>query len=94
MKCKYCNIEIEQDAQFCPNCGKNLSKISRCIKCGELLDRSDDFCPFCGTKQISDEQIQSIEVTEPLQHEEKKTIKVSNGKGVVSPCRCHRGQCR
>jgi RNA polymerase subunit RPABC4/transcription elongation factor Spt4 len=75
MKCKYCNAEIEQDAQFCTNCGKDLSKFKRCIKCGELLDRSDDFCPFCGTKQISDEQIQSIEVTEPLQHEEKKGSK-------------------
>lgn len=75
MKCKYCNADIEQDAQFCPNCGKNLSKFKKCIKCGELLDRGDDYCPFCGTKQTSDEQSQSKEVAEPLQHEEKKGSK-------------------
>ena len=51
MKCKYCNAEIEQDAQFCPNCGKDLSKFSKCVKCGELLDNDTVFCPYCGTEQ-------------------------------------------
>lgn len=51
MKCKYCNSDIEQDAQFCTNCGKDLSKFNKCIKCGELLDDKTDFCPYCGTEQ-------------------------------------------
>ena len=51
MKCKYCHAEIEQDAQFCPNCGRDLSKISRCVKCGELLDKGTSFCPYCGVEQ-------------------------------------------
>lgn len=51
MKCKYCNAEIEQDAQFCPNCGKDLSKFNKCVKCGELLDNDTVFCPHCGTEQ-------------------------------------------
>lgn len=51
MKCKYCNSDIEQDAQFCTNCGKDLSKFNKCIKCGELLDEKTDFCPYCGTEQ-------------------------------------------
>lgn len=29
MKCKYCNAEIEQDAQFCTSCGKNLSNLKK-----------------------------------------------------------------
>ena len=51
MKCKYCQAEIEQDAQFCTNCGKDLSNLPRCIKCGEILDEGSEFCPYCGTKQ-------------------------------------------
>lgn len=75
MKCKYCNAEIEQDAQFCTNCGKDLSKFKRCVSCGELLDRDTEFCPFCGTKQTSEEQNQPKGMAEPLQLEEKKGSK-------------------
>jgi len=51
MKCKYCNANVEQDAQFCPNCGKDFSKLKKCVKCGELLDKDTLFCPHCGTEQ-------------------------------------------
>ena len=51
MKCKYCNADIEQDSQFCPNCGKDLSKFNKCVKCGELIDNETAFCPNCGTEQ-------------------------------------------
>lgn len=75
MKCKYCNAEIEQDAQFCTNCGKDLSKFKRCVSCGELLDRDTEFCPYCGTKQTSEEQNLPEGMAEPLQLEEKKGSK-------------------
>lgn len=52
MRCFFCNAEIEQGAQFCPYCGKDLSKFNKCIKCGELLDGGTVFCPNCGTKQL------------------------------------------
>lgn len=51
MKCRYCNADVEQDAQFCPNCGKDLSKLKRCVKCGEFLDNDSMFCPHCGMEQ-------------------------------------------
>ena len=51
MKCKYCNAEVEQDARFCPNCGKDLSKFDKCVNCGEFLDQDAAFCPHCGTEQ-------------------------------------------
>ena len=58
MKCKYCNADIEQDAQFCPSCGKDLSKFNKCIKCGELLDCDTVFCPHCGTEQPHEEKVE------------------------------------
>lgn len=59
MKCKYCNAEIEQDAQFCPNCGKDLSKFNKCVKCGELLDNDTVFCSYCGTEQPHEEKAEA-----------------------------------
>lgn len=59
MKCKYCHAEIEQNAQFCTNCGKDLSNLPRCVKCGEILDNNTEFCPYCGTKQPNQEKLQT-----------------------------------
>ena len=67
MKCKYCNTEIEQDAQFCTNCGKDLSKFRRCVNCGELLDRDAFFCPYCGTETEPPEN-------EPSTDKSQKTV--------------------
>lgn len=58
MKCKYCKAEIEKGSQFCTNCGKDLSNLPRCIKCGEILDNNAEFCPYCGTKQPEQEKPQ------------------------------------
>lgn len=51
MKCKYCQAEIEKDARFCPNCGRELPPEKRCVKCGELLEEESTFCPYCGEQQ-------------------------------------------
>lgn len=51
MKCKYCNAELDREAMFCTNCGKDLSKFDRCEKCGELLGKDALFCTVCGTKK-------------------------------------------
>ena len=75
MKCKYCNADIEQDAQFCTNCGKDLSKFKKCISCGELLDRDTEFCPFCGTKQSAIEDCKHETVADSAQPYEKKNSK-------------------
>jgi RNA polymerase subunit RPABC4/transcription elongation factor Spt4 len=75
MRCKYCNADIEQEAQFCPNCGKDLSKFNRCVNCGELLDRDTEFCPYCGTKQSLVGQNQHEDLTDTLKPYEKKSSK-------------------
>lgn len=51
MKCKFCHAEIDIDAKFCTNCGKDLSKLRRCTNCHEIIDDDSDFCPYCGSKQ-------------------------------------------
>ena len=86
MKCIYCNAVIEQDAQFCTNCGKDLSKFNKCVKCGELLEDDALFCPYCGTeqpkkdvtieeKQDSPNELQQESMADTLQPDEAKKSK-------------------
>lgn len=58
MKCVFCNHEIEDDAQFCPNCGKKLPQPKCCPHCGEQLDDDAQFCPNCG-KKTSQSRVQT-----------------------------------
>lgn len=51
MKCVYCHTEIENDATFCPNCGKKVPVGIRCSHCGMTLENGSEFCPYCGTRQ-------------------------------------------
>ncbi|MBP5715436.1 MAG: TonB family protein [Prevotella sp.] len=52
MKCKYCNAEIAPKARFCTTCGADLSKLGRCVNCGELIDPGTSICPHCGAEQV------------------------------------------
>lgn len=67
MICRHCNADIEQDALFCPFCGKAIEHGKVCIKCGKSLDDDSDFCPYCGTKQdsVNTESEQIEEVVQP-----------------------------
>ena len=78
MKCKYCNAELNKDAQFCTSCGKDLSKFVRCIKCGELIDSKDQFCTNCGT-----EKIYIVEEENVYEEDQQKVKKTSKGKWIL-----------
>ena len=71
MKCVKCNSEIDNDAQFCPYCGKAVEHGKVCMKCGKPLDDDSDFCPYCGTKQnnVIAEPEQVKEVVQPQEPE-------------------------
>ena len=51
MKCKYCNAEVAPNAIFCTVCGGDLSKLDKCVNCGEFIDKGAMVCPHCGTEQ-------------------------------------------
>lgn len=61
MKCKLCNSDIDNDAQFCPYCGKKVVYGKQCINCGNSIDDDSEFCPYCGTKQQVDENVKSTQ---------------------------------
>lgn len=50
--CENCNKEFNDDLNFCPICGANLStneeKIKFCPICGKELEEDANFCPACG----------------------------------------------
>ncbi|MGM9969082.1 MAG: hypothetical protein ACI35S_01660 [Anaeroplasma sp.] len=48
MVCKNCNREINYDKLlFCPFCGKKISSIKKCPKCGCDRIENSSFCPKC-----------------------------------------------
>ena len=47
-KCPYCNHDIEDDADICPNCNESL-KI-QCPYCKEYISVNDKICPKCSTR--------------------------------------------
>lgn len=51
MKCKYCNAEVTPNTRFCTSCGADLSKLGKCARCGEFIEKGEPVCPHCGAEQ-------------------------------------------
>lgn len=51
-KCSYCGAELVDEAAFCTQCGKKVTKerTKRCPSCGEKIEKGDMFCAGCGKK--------------------------------------------
>src|SRR5919201_467061 len=48
MHCPHCRFEVAADFQFCPKCGKKLSR--ECRHCGYVCPPEFLYCPKCGTE--------------------------------------------
>ncbi len=54
MYCQHCGKKLENDAKFCPSCGKRTNGSSqdnvenRCPNCGHQLSSIEATCPACG----------------------------------------------
>ena len=46
MHCPHCQFEVTADFQFCPKCGKKLSR--DCPQCGYVCPLEFRYCPKCG----------------------------------------------
>ena len=76
--CIYCGAPLDNDSQFCTNCG---NRIKLCPKCGSVLKGDSLFCAKCGTRlnmqttsPMTPQQI--ITYTTPLKEEEYATYDV------------------
>lgn len=49
-KCIKCNAELDDNAEFCGQCGAAQSKKKTCSKCHSALEDGFQFCPHCGLK--------------------------------------------
>jgi len=47
-ECIHCGTTVEEDDEFCQECGKNLEEEYECVKCGTTVKEDDEFCPKCG----------------------------------------------
>ena len=66
VKCTVCNNEVDENAEFCPNCGTKVDastfaqetenqpvqteNTKFCSNCGETIDINAVVCPKCGVK--------------------------------------------
>lgn len=48
MICASCSFEIDQDAAFCPRCGRDQKTIEICMSCEKPLKPEAKFCHHCG----------------------------------------------
>lgn len=49
--CKYCGAPLDEDSQFCTNCGKKVEPQRKtCPQCGAEVEDNSAFCAKCGTK--------------------------------------------
>ena len=48
LACPYCSKQVKSVAKFCPECGKPLTQIRKCTKCGNFLAHTSLFCGHCG----------------------------------------------
>ena len=50
-KCNYCGAPLDDDSQFCANCGKKIElQGKKCSICGAEIENDAVFCSNCGTK--------------------------------------------
>ncbi len=89
-RCPNCGSEVDINATFCPQCGKEQEKIEvepfvpngkrKCSGCGKVIDDSNVFCPNCGVKK---EEI--VEEKEEVVVEETKEV-LPEGKRKCANC--------
>lgn len=48
--CSTCGSVLNDDEQFCSNCGAKIDKSKTCPQCGASLKTNAKFCSNCGTK--------------------------------------------
>ena len=68
--CSNCGASLNSDAQFCPNCGQEVTKAEAepdsCPNCGAKIEGDAKFCKACGTQleQPSEVPSETAEETE------------------------------
>lgn len=86
--CKKCGSILDDDAQFCCQCGTEVTALC-CHSCGQVIPDDSSFCPICGTAVASVEKQQKIESSDNLGQPEdvENTIaQVAPEPPNISPC--------
>lgn len=66
-KCPNCGAHIDDNSQFCTECGKSIPQGYVCSHCGALVSNDDVFCQNCGSKVEGDSGQRASSATAPEQ---------------------------
>lgn len=58
-KCANCGSELQENANFCTECGERVASKNLCPQCGAELPSEAKFCLECGAKISTDDKIKS-----------------------------------
>lgn len=77
--CKYCGAPLDDDSQFCTNCGKKIElQVKTCPRCGADVEGDSAFCAKCGMKLdaqvISPVNTPQVVIPATLSHEAEEEI--------------------
>jgi ribosomal protein L40E len=56
MRCKNCNAQLVDGANFCMECGTKVEKDIFCSQCGQKLPETAKFCYKCGARVLTGEE--------------------------------------
>ena len=86
--CVKCNAVLENDAEFCGECGERqpvVKTMPTCPNCGTSIEEGAEFCPECGQKIInSNSSLNSHDISESSTNKFSELTKKPNVLGGVA----------
>ncbi|WP_303667865.1 zinc-ribbon domain-containing protein [Selenomonas ruminantium] len=81
--CVKCGQELQDGADFCPECGTKQPKTIKCPKCGKEYAEGTTFCSECGSKLGEEKSIPAAPVVTEQDFDEAadKLSKAAGGRG-------------
>jgi len=85
MRCKKCDIENREEAQFCKSCGQNLCVMKECPYCAEKILAKAKKCKHCGSS-LDEEKVKDNGVNKAIELKSKISDIANPGYNTCKVC--------